>query len=72
MTTEDKLIISYSVYMTLMFGWLVFVWSGTAYLVFWLGHSGWWFVLTCVISCPISPAKWRGLLTGQEPSCDCE
>ena len=24
--------------------------GGTAYVVFWLGHSGWWFLLTALLS----------------------
>lgn len=23
--------------------------AGTAYIVFWLGHSGWWFLLTVLL-----------------------
>ena len=67
MTTEDKLIWSYTFYILLMMIWLVFIWSGTAYLVFWLGHSGWWFLLTSILSCPIPPYKWHSLITGKKP-----
>jgi hypothetical protein len=30
--------------------WNVFIWGGTAYLVFWKGHSGAWFLLTIIIT----------------------
>lgn len=70
MSVEDKLIWSYLGYITLMFVWLVILWSGTAYVVFVMGRSGWWFALTLIMSCPISPAKWHGIITGREPKCD--
>ena len=31
-----------------------FLWGGTAYLVFWRGESGWWFLLTLVVSAMFS------------------
>ena len=30
--------------------WNVLVWGVTAYAVFWLGHSGWWFVLAALLT----------------------
>ena len=27
----------------------LFILSGTAYIVFWLEYSGWWFLLTCLL-----------------------
>jgi hypothetical protein len=36
--------------------------GGTAYLVFWRGHSGWWFLLAVMLSSmQYGPVKWRGL-----------
>lgn len=32
----------------------------TAYSVFWLGYSGWWFVLAIALSTPASALKIRG------------
>lgn len=34
----------------IFFGFHAFLWGGTAYLVFWRGESGWWFVLTLLVS----------------------
>jgi hypothetical protein len=35
--------------------WDVFVIAGTSYLVFWEGHSGWWYLLAfCLIMSPVS------------------
>ena len=62
MTVEDKLIVSYTIYIALMFVWLVFIWGATGYVVFVLGRSAWWFVLTCLLSRPIQPATWRNLI----------
>lgn len=41
----------------LILAWLynVLLISGTGYVVFVLGHSGWWFLLTLVLLC--SPSK---------------
>ncbi len=30
--------------------WLAFVFGTTAYVVFGLGHSGWWFVLAAIVA----------------------
>jgi hypothetical protein len=70
MSTEDKLIRSYLIYISMMFVWLVLIWGATGYLVFWRGESGWWFALTVLMSCPISPWKWNRLLTGEKPDED--
>jgi len=42
--------------------------AGTSYIVFWLGHSGWWFVPAMVIcgSC-YKPWHWKAILTGEAP-----
>jgi hypothetical protein len=32
------------------FLWYVLVFGVTAYAVFWLGHTGWWFVLAIILS----------------------
>lgn len=34
--------------------WNTMVWGGCGYAVFWLGHSGWWFLLAMVVSCGIN------------------
>lgn len=40
------------IYETLVLG-------GTAYVVFWLGHSGWWFVLAALMSgSAYPPSSW--------------
>ncbi len=67
MSTEDKLIVSYLIYVTLMFVWLVLLWGASGYVVFWLGRSGWWFILTLIMSTPIMPWKWHALVTGRQP-----
>lgn len=33
------------------------LWAGTAYIVFWRGESGWWFVLTLLVSMLFSSVK---------------
>jgi hypothetical protein len=41
--------------------------GGCGYVVFGLGHSGWWFLLAVLFSCgTYSPERWHGLLTGKE------
>jgi hypothetical protein len=37
------------IYLTMLI-WNLFIWSGTAYLVFWKGHSGVWFILTILMT----------------------
>ena len=61
---EQKLIWSYLIYIFLIMFWLVLIWGATGYVVFWMGHSGWWFALTLIMSRPIMPYKWNALLTG--------
>ncbi len=36
-------------FMTLM--WDFFLIGGCAYVVFWKGHSPWWFILACCLLC---------------------
>lgn len=67
MSIEEKLIWSYTLYMFMMLVWLVLLWGATGYVVFWLGHSGWWFALSLCLSFPIMPYKWNRLLTGVNP-----
>ena len=33
----------------LMYAWAAAVFGVTAYAVFWLGHSGWWFLVALII-----------------------
>lgn len=35
--------------------WMFTILAGTAYIVFWLGYSGWWWLLTIVLLCSLSP-----------------
>ena len=40
----------------------ILVLGGTGYAVFVLGHSGWWFILGCLLSAgQITPKGWRQL-----------
>jgi len=65
MSTEDKLIWCYLIYIIVMFVWLAFLYAGAAYVVFWLDRTAWWFALPVFLSfCQISTKSWRGLLTG--------
>ena len=48
----------------LLLGWLIldFIWSvgvigGCAYIVFWKGHSGWWFILAIALVSSVSLYK---------------
>lgn len=44
--------------------WPVGLVVGTSYVVFILGHSGWWFVLTAfLLSDTYSPGSWSTLAT---------
>jgi hypothetical protein len=33
------------------------IWAGTAYVVFWRGESGWWFLLAAFVSLMFSSVK---------------
>lgn len=67
MKIEDKLILSYTFYVFLMMIWLVLLWGATGYVVFFMGHIGWWCAFSLLLSCPIAPWKWNRLLTGIKP-----
>lgn len=42
--------------------WEGFILGGCAYIVFWKGFSGWWFLLAVLLSgSPYSPSKWAEL-----------
>ena len=45
-TQKDYVLI---VWIITVFLWDVFLIAGTSYLVFWQGHSGWWFVLAIIL-----------------------
>lgn len=47
------------VWMILAFGLDAFLTGGAAYLVFWRGFSGWWFLLA--ILCGMSPTLYKVL-----------
>ena len=48
--------LTYLIYIVL---WEAFVIGGCAYLVFWLGASGWWFILAVVLSgAAYTPNRW--------------
>lgn len=51
-----------------------FLFGGTAYIVFILGHSGWWFLLTLILSDLIySPRQWiHGFHNSEKESNDAE
>lgn len=47
--------------------WETLIIGGCSYIVFWLHHSGWWFLLAIALStAAYSPKKWHSLLTGME------
>lgn len=47
---------TYLIYVILYEGFFV---GGTGYVVFWMGYSGWWFVLAVLFSAGIvGPMKW--------------
>jgi hypothetical protein len=39
--------------------WLLSLISGSAYIVFWLGNSGWWFLLTLLLLTCFNCKKYR-------------
>lgn len=46
-------------YLIYILFWEAMIFGGTGYVVFWLGHSGWWFALATVIGgMAYSPLKW--------------
>ena len=48
--------ITYLIYIIL---WEGLIFGGTAYVVFWMGNSAWFFALAILIgSCAYSPRKW--------------
>ncbi|MEC9268494.1 MAG: hypothetical protein VX464_20715 [Pseudomonadota bacterium] len=51
--------------------WLSLTIGGCAYLVFWRGESGWWFVLAVFMaSFGFKPYRWYELYTGVDSSKD--
>ena len=49
-------------YWLYVLAWEALTIGGCAYVVFWIGHSGWWFVLAVLLSSAmIRPSTWRGL-----------
>ena len=63
MKDNNLIVITYLIYIVLYEGLII---GGCAYVVFWLGHSGWWFLLACIIGgCAYSPDRWHSLLTGK-------
>lgn len=67
MSTTEKwaLAVSWLLYIVIWDGGII---AGCAYIVFGLGHSGWWFVLA-VFLCTTSfkPHTWNALFTGKKP-----
>lgn len=58
-TNEFLRVLQYITYLVYILVWEVLLWVGTAYIVFWLGNSGWWFILTILMSqCAYSPYEW--------------
>ena len=57
--------ITYLIYIIL---WEGLIFGGTGYVVFWLNHSGWWFLAAAVIGgMAYSPLKW---IHGVDPKND--
>lgn len=51
--------LTYLIYIVL---WEGFILGGCAYVVFELGHSGWWFALAIPLACmAYSPRRWIAL-----------
>jgi len=51
-------------YLIYILTWEAATIGGCAYVVFWLGHSGWWFLLAVLLSgMAYKPAHWRALTT---------
>lgn len=49
-------------YLIYLLVWESLVIGGCAYVVFWRGQSGWWFLLAVILSSgAYSPEKWRKL-----------
>lgn len=48
--------ITYLIYIVF---WESLIFGGTFYVVFWLNHSGWWFILAVILGgSAYSPSKW--------------
>lgn len=66
MNKLDKILlaITYLIYTII---WDVGIMGGCAYLVFWQGHSGWWFALAVIIcSSSYKPERWKRLFDEDE------
>jgi len=60
MSMDKLIVITYLIYIT---SWNMFIFGGTAYIVFWKNESGLWFLLTCVLSgSAIRPDQWVDLI----------
>lgn len=62
MTTVDRAIRFLTIYICLRIVWLIFIWTGSCYLVFFLHHSPWWLLLTCALSLGTSGSGARKAL----------
>jgi hypothetical protein len=51
--------ITYLIYIVFWYGGLI---GGCAYIVFWLNHSGWWFLLAIILAdLGLSSKEWKKL-----------
>lgn len=62
--SDRFVIVTYLIYVILWEGLII---GGCSYVVFGLGHSGWWFALAFILSgAAYTPEKWRCLLNGSQ------
>lgn len=62
--TNRFIIISYLIYIIF---WETLIIVGTAYVVFWLNYSPWWWLLGVFLSASAyKPGRWRDLITGPD------
>jgi len=54
-------------YLVYIIFWETLTIGGSAYVVFGLGESGWWFLLGVILSgAALRPNKWKDLLTEEK------
>lgn len=60
---SSLIIVTYLIYIVLYEALVI---GGCAYVVFFLGYSGWWFLLALLFSAgAYKPNRWHSLLTGK-------
>jgi hypothetical protein len=56
---SSTIAITYLIYIVFWYGLVI---GGCAYVVFWLNHSGWWFLLAIILGdFGFSPKEWKKL-----------